>query len=108
MSGSFLFKLEAHMTSFAATGMLIGAIVGFRFTMLALVPATICSLVIAWASGAMRDGVFGSTMELAVLVICLQIGYLAGATLRFFFYNGIKRRAQRLASDRPLSRIHSR
>jgi hypothetical protein len=34
------------MMLFALTGMLIGIILGIRFTVLALVPATICALVI--------------------------------------------------------------
>jgi hypothetical protein len=68
---------------------LIGVALGRRFTVVSLFPPMIFALVIAEAAAvgggaAVGRGVFGTTMiELAAFLICLQIGYLGGAALRF-------------------------
>jgi hypothetical protein len=68
----------------ALSGTLIGAILGIRFTVLALIPAIGCASVIAGASWLAGGLAFGSlVMEWALLVTCLQLGYLSGAALRF-------------------------
>jgi hypothetical protein len=72
------------MVLFALVGMLIGAILGIRLTVLALVPVMMGALAIAVAGAATGDGAFGPTMNGTVLVLTgLQIGYLAGAAACF-------------------------
>src|SRR5262245_32451894 len=68
------------MIASALTGTLIGVILGVRFTALALVPATICTFIIAGVcavTGSMDCG--ESWMQLTVLLICKEVGYLCGA-----------------------------
>ena len=69
------------MMIFALAGTLIGAILGLNFSVLALIPATACALVIALATSLLGGGVS------AACVICLlagsQVGYIAAAALRF-------------------------
>ena len=98
------------MMPFALAGIFIGAILGTRCTVLALIPAMTCALIIAGVSSVTAGGALGLTViELAWLLACLQIGYLGGAALRFSFY-GNNRRGQmgRSSLERPLPRVHSR
>jgi hypothetical protein len=72
------------MIPLALSGILIGAILGMRFTILALMPAMTCALTIGVANTVMRGGLFGPTIiELAVLLAFVQIGYLCGAAFQF-------------------------
>ena len=61
-----------------------GAAFGLRFAGFVVLPAIGSALVVAgvgWFSG---DDTFGSLMsKLVLLLICLQLGYLGGAALRF-------------------------
>jgi len=71
------------MMPFAVMATLIGVALGRRFTVVALIPAMALAVIIAGAA-AVGGGAFGTTMiELAAFLICLQIGYLGGAALRF-------------------------
>lgn len=71
------------MLLFALSGIFIGTMLG-GLTIAAIFPAVILVLVIAWTIGAVGDTVFGpQTVEIGLLIISLQIGYLAGAALRF-------------------------
>lgn len=49
------------MLQFAISGILIGAVVGARFTVFALVPVMTCAIIIAGASVVAGDGNFSST-----------------------------------------------
>ena len=71
------------MMPFAVMATLIGVALGRRFTVVALIPAMTFALIIGGAA-AVGGGAFGTTMiELAAFLICLQIGYLGGAAIRF-------------------------
>jgi hypothetical protein len=70
----------------ALSGMLIGALLGMRFTVLALVPIIACAFVIAGAGWLAGTGTFGSTaLEFISFVACLQLGYLGSAAFRLAF-----------------------
>jgi hypothetical protein len=72
------------MIVFALSGIIIGAVLGTRFTVLALIPAITFSLAIGLTSALMQDGAFGPTLlELALLVGGLQMGYVCSASLGF-------------------------
>jgi hypothetical protein len=80
------------MMSFALVGTLIGVALGRRFTVVALIPAMTFALIIGGAA-ALGGGTFGATMiELASFLICLQIGYLAGAAVRLSIFGSLKQR----------------
>lgn len=71
------------MLLFALSGIVIGTLLG-GLTVAAIVPAIILGLVIAGAVGVAGGEVFGArTLEVGLLVIGLQLGYFAGAALRF-------------------------
>jgi hypothetical protein len=66
------------MIAFAMTGILIGAILGVRFTVLAIIPAMTFALTVGLASAVAR-GLSGPTIcELTTLIAFLQAGYLFG------------------------------
>ena len=70
------------MILFGLSGLLVGALVGVRFTVLGLIPVLIYVLVLAGASPSAKGNGLGSTVvELALFVACLQIGYLCGAVV---------------------------
>jgi hypothetical protein len=71
------------MLSLAAISILIGALLGSRFRIFVLFPATFVSFVagvIAAASGGSWVALLG---EVLITVTGLQIGFLAGMALRF-------------------------
>jgi len=88
------------MTLFALSGLLVGAILGLRFfTVFALIPAMTGTIVVAAASSIMSEGATGlSTVNLALLLIFLQIGYLAGAAVQFSIQRTGKKNRQKDAS----------
>jgi len=89
------------MLLFALSGIVIGAMLG-SLTVAAIVPATILVLVIAGAVGvAGGDAVGPRTIEVGVLVICLQLGYCAGAALRFPLLRTVMHAAKLFSSGRP-------
>jgi hypothetical protein len=70
------------MAIFLVTGVLIGILLGLRFKVLVLVPASVLATIVII--------VIGSGHELSVIVltligtlVVLQLGYLAGSVLRF-------------------------
>jgi hypothetical protein len=67
------------MIAFAMTGILIGAILGVRFTILAIIPAMTFALTVGLAGAIARGGLSDPTMsQLATLIAFLQAGYLFG------------------------------
>ena len=73
------------MIVFIATGLLVGGLLGARFTVGALIPAAavvMSAAALAWAgqSGAPLWGAF----NILALVVFLQIGYVCGAAFRLF------------------------
>jgi hypothetical protein len=73
------------MAVFILSGLIIGGLVGTRLTVLALLPAAACAVVIAAMVSLLRLGVHDWTvLEVTALLAFLQIGYLAGAALRMF------------------------
>lgn len=78
------------MLLFALSGILIGALLG-SLTVAAIIPATVLVLVVAGVVGLAGGDTFGPlTIEVGVLVVCLQLGYHAGAALRFSVVPRIK------------------
>jgi hypothetical protein len=73
------------MTAFILSGLFIGALIGTRLTVLALLPAAASALGIAAAASMLRGGAHDWTaLHLTALLLFLQIGYLCGAGLRMF------------------------
>ena len=71
------------MMPFALAATLIGVVIGQRFTMAALIPAMAFTLVIAGTTRITDGAAFGATMtDLAISLMCLQIGYFGGAGIR--------------------------
>jgi hypothetical protein len=90
---------------FVLSGTLIGAMLGGRFTVFALIPAMTCTLIIAGASAVTGGGAFGvMIIQLALFLTCLQIGYLGGAALRFSLYGSITRGRMERSSPNGRSR----
>jgi hypothetical protein len=69
------------MVVFIATGLLVGGLLGTRFTIGALIPATVLALA-ATALGWALHGNQWSVLPLITLLVFLQIGYVCGAALR--------------------------
>ena len=96
------------MLLFAVSGMLVGALLGAR-TVAALITAVILALVIAGVSSLVGGETFApTTLDLALLLICLQVGYLGGAAVRFTFYRGSGRGLERSSSGQPPSKVGTR
>ena len=73
------------MIDFIATGLLVGGLLGARFTVGALIPAATLILgvaALAWAGPA--GAAHWSVFHVLALVVFLQIGYVCGAGLRLF------------------------
>jgi len=71
------------MIPFVLVAALIGAVIGRRFTVAALILAVVLTCVIAVATRITGSAGFGqSVMELATALICLQMGYCGGAAVR--------------------------
>ena len=74
------------MLPFALAGMLIGAVLGTRLTVLALIPAMMGGLVLAGAIAITRELAFGATIiDLALVLASVQVGYFGGAAARLWF-----------------------
>jgi hypothetical protein len=75
------------MIVFIGMGLLIGGLLGARFTVVALLPAAGLSLGIAgvaWLGPLRAPG--WSPVDLLALLTFLQVGYLCGAGLRLSFF----------------------
>ena len=71
------------MTIIALAATLLGATLGMRFTVFAVIPGIACASLLAGLGWIAGDGVFGTLLvNLLVLVTFLQLGYLLGAALR--------------------------
>jgi H+/Cl- antiporter ClcA len=94
------------MMMFALFGIFIGLILGARFTVLALIPVMICALFTAGVSAVTNGKAFNVTIiELALLLICLQIGYFGGAARRLSIYLTI----EQPSDERPYGKkVHPR
>jgi len=65
-------------------GVLVGAVLGLRFTMLVLVPVTCVALGIALVDGIARgDGAWWLAFTMIMISIALQLGYIFGIVVRF-------------------------
>ena len=83
------------MTVFILSGLFIGGLIGTRLTVLALLPAAVCTIVVAATVSILRVGAHDWTaLEVTALLVLLQIGYLCGAALRMFV------RSSRLLGER--------
>ena len=72
------------MMMLALAAALLGAMLGVRFTVFAVIPAIAFASLVAGIGWFLGDGAFGSLMvKLALLAACLQLGYIGGAVLRF-------------------------
>jgi hypothetical protein len=73
---------EGEMAVFLITGAIIGIILGLRFKVLVLLPASVLATVVIIISG---SGHSLSTIVLTLVgtVVSLQVGYIAGSVLRF-------------------------
>jgi hypothetical protein len=73
------------MVVFILSGLFMGGLIGTRLTVLALLPAAACALGIAAAVSVLHIGTHNWTaLDVTVLLVFLQIGYLCGAGLRMF------------------------
>jgi hypothetical protein len=73
------------MIFFVGSGLLIGGLIGARFTVLALIPAAVLTVGAAAFAGALQASADGrSPYHLIALLVFLQIGYLCGAGLSLF------------------------
>jgi hypothetical protein len=76
------FRREGEMAFFLITGAIAGVLLGLRFKVLVLVPASVLAAVVMIIS---QSGQKLSTIVLTLVgtVVSLQIGYVAGGILRF-------------------------
>ena len=71
------------MTIIALAATLLGATLGMRFTVFAVIPGIACASLLASAGWFTGDDALGRLLfELVLLVSYLQVGYLLGAALR--------------------------
>jgi hypothetical protein len=83
------------MMVFILSGLFMGAFIGTRWTVLALLPAAACTIGIAAAVSILRPGAHDWTaIDVTALLVFLQIGYLCGAGLQVFV------RLPRIVSER--------
>lgn len=70
----------------ALSAALLGAVIGMRFNLLALVPAVVCASVVAGA-GQLAGGnsLDAFLVQWIFLVVCLQLGYVCGAAINYSF-----------------------
>jgi hypothetical protein len=66
----------------AILGLVVGGIVGVRFTVLALVPLLVGVASIAILSARLAESTSLGFAQTGLLLACLQVGYLGGAALR--------------------------
>jgi hypothetical protein len=83
------------MMVFILSGLFMGAFIGTRWTVLALLPAAACTIGIAAAVSILRPGAHDwGALHLTALLVFLQVGYLCGAGLQVFV------RLPRIVSER--------
>jgi hypothetical protein len=68
----------------ALSAALLGAVLGMRFDVLALIPAVVCASVVAGAGQlAGGNGLDAFLVQWILLVVCLQLGYVGGAAINY-------------------------
>jgi len=93
------------MTIIALAAALLGATLGLRFTVFAVIPGIACASLLASAGWLTSDDVLGRLfVELLLLVTYLQIGYLLGAALRLsLIWVGVPAYAQQMPPEHSRS-----
>ena len=88
------------MTVFILSGLFMGALIGTRLTVLALLPAAACAVGMAALVSILHAGAHDWTaLDMTALLLFLQIGYLGGAGLRLFVRPRIVSERKRLRSS---------
>jgi hypothetical protein len=82
------------MTIFLVTGAIIGILLGLRFKVLVLVPASVLATVVIILSGIGHE-LSVTVLTLVGTLVALQMGYLAGSVLRFLARSYLPRRRTR-------------
>jgi hypothetical protein len=70
------------MAVFLVAGAIIGVLLGLRFKVLVLVPASVLAAVVIFLSESGHE-LSGIVLTLVGTLVSLQIGYLAGGLLRY-------------------------
>ena len=92
------------MISLAILGLLAGAVLGWGFTIPVLVVAIFLALVVVAGVGAAVASVWWVALDVFVVTMCLQLGYVAGSALETYAAFRGQRRALRespTARSRP-------
>jgi hypothetical protein len=85
------------MATLAISAILVGTALGMRFKVLILLPATIIGLAAIIAGGVARGvGLQSIVLDAILATTGLQIGYLAGITIRYWIEMRPRRRAHGL------------
>ena len=93
------------MMMLAMTGLLTGAMLGFRFKVSVLIPAIPVGAAVIFVVGvANSDSAWLTMLAMALAVTSLQIGYLGGTAIRFISKApglGIDTTARNMVAQRP-------
>jgi hypothetical protein len=74
------------MLTLAVLGLLTGTVLGARFHVLAVFPTTLASIIIgAIAVAGGERGFWAVLGEIVIAVTALQVGFLAGTVIRYYF-----------------------
>jgi len=77
------------MTSLYICSILVGAVLGMRFKVLILIPLMAVACIIAMAALALgRNWQYSVGIALAMVLACMQIGYVFGSVSRFILAAG--------------------
>jgi len=71
-----------EMGVFLVTGAIIGILLGLRFNVLVLVPASVVATVVVFVNGS-GDKLSVIVLTLVGTLVSLQVGYVTGSVLRF-------------------------
>jgi hypothetical protein len=81
------------MATLAILAILVGTALGMRFKVLILLPATVIGLASIIAGGVARGDGLTILLEAMLAIAGLQVGYLAGVTIRYLLEMRPGRRA---------------
>src|SRR5215470_17305292 len=81
------------MISLAIVSLLAGAVLGWLFTIPVLVVAIFLTLVVLAGVGAAVASVWWVALDVFVVTMCLQLGYIAGSVLETYAAYRARRRA---------------
>jgi hypothetical protein len=74
------------MMMVALSGMLIGGVLGLRFSVLVLIPTLACASIFAVGRVLLGGLDLGATViELTLILVFLQVGYLGGSAFQLLF-----------------------